>query len=226
MKVSHENLALIEDWLIKNNLEVEISDSFIRRVYSEVLEASYSLHLVESVAKRKRYYTLQYDFVRRDLLKIKYKRNNLSAKGIQQGFVYAIANPAWGDYIKVGSAIDVYDRLNSYQTSSPLRDYYIVDYFYSDNRVEAEREIHNMFVRNSEWCNVSLDILRKVFKDKKIGNSVEVLEDTLYAVKRAKENEALKALELEESKRQDKIARKKKFFENERRRKAKQTMRV
>jgi hypothetical protein len=60
--------------------------------------------------------SLQYDFVRRDLLKILHKRNGYSATGISAGYVYAIGNSAWKDFVKIGSAIDIDDRLNSYQT--------------------------------------------------------------------------------------------------------------
>ena len=204
MKTSHENIKLIEDWLIENNLEVSLDDDFVRRVYKEVLEHLYLIRLKESIPRRRNEYGKQYDFVRRDLLKIKYKRNNYSAKGIQAGFVYAIINPAWPEHVKVGSAIDVYDRLNSYQTSSPFRDYTTLDYFYSNNRIEDEKKIHSMFVRNSEWCHVSTELIKKVFKDAKLENSIEVLEDVLYAVKRANAEEEAKKKEMEK---QAKIAK-------------------
>ena len=41
-----------------------------------------------------------------------------------KGYVYAITNPAWPGWVKVGMAVDSNDRLNSYQTSSPFRDFF------------------------------------------------------------------------------------------------------
>lgn len=90
-----------------------------------------------------------------DLLKIQYKRNNNSIKGIKPGFVYAITNPAWSDYIKIGCAIDVYDRLNSYQTSSPKRDYKLETYVFVDDRLNFEKMIHNKYECDGEWVKTS-----------------------------------------------------------------------
>jgi len=42
---------------------------------------------------------------------------------VKEGYVYVITNPAWPDWVKIGMAIDAEDRLNGYQTSSPMRDY-------------------------------------------------------------------------------------------------------
>lgn len=193
MKTGHGNIQLIETWLDNNNLEVEMTDNFVRRVYDEVLEMLYSLHKVESIKKRDRCYKLQYEFVRRDLLKILHKRNNKSAKGIKAGYVYAIGNPAWEDYVKVGSAIDVDDRLNSYQTSSPLRDYFVIDYFCTYDRLETEKSIHAMFDRNSEWCKVSHEDAKLLFRKLKADNNIPVLEEKLYAVKRQLEIEKLES---------------------------------
>tara|TARA_R100001460_G_scaffold45307_1_gene82422 strand:+ start:3619 stop:4134 length:516 start_codon:yes stop_codon:yes gene_type:complete len=44
---------------------------------------------------------------------------------VLNGYVYAITNPAWKDWIKIGMAVDAEDRCNAYQTSSPFRDYNI-----------------------------------------------------------------------------------------------------
>lgn len=204
MKTNHENIELIEKWLEVEGLEVQMDDDFIRKVYSEVLEHLYSLHMVESVSKRDRYYRLQYDFVRRDLLKILYKRNNFSAKGIKAGYVYAIGNPAWGDFVKVGSAIDVNDRLGSYQTSSPHRDYFVIDYFCTYDRLEAEKSIHNMFERNSEWCKVGHEEIKDIFRSLKADNNIKVLDDKLYEVRCRKEAEEAQALKEKELRKAEK----------------------
>lgn len=175
MKTSHENIGLIESWLEATGYEVQMDDAFIRQVYQEVLEGRHKLGAITSKKTRSRAYKLQYDFVRRDLLKIQYKRNNFSAKGIKAGYVYAIGNPAWKEFVKVGSAIDVVDRLNSYQTSSPLRDYYLIDYFCVYDRLDAEKRIHAMYERNSEWCKVSEADIKVAFKALKAENNIDII---------------------------------------------------
>lgn len=183
MKLTHKNLELIEKWLDMNQIQPTLEHKFVVKVYEEVLLPLYDVRNTESVKKRNRAFTLQFDFVRRDLLKILHKRNNKSATGIKAGYVYAIGNPAWKDWVKIGSAIDVNDRLNSYQTSSPLRDYYLIDYYFVDDRVLEESSLHSKYERNSEWCKVSQEDIKLLFKQKKIENNIIVPETLLYAVK-------------------------------------------
>lgn len=117
-------------------------------------------------------------------MKILHKRNDYSASGISAGYVYAIGNIAWKDFVKVGSAIDVDDRLNSYQTSSPHRDYFIIDYYFVLDRRKEESVLHSMFEdRQSEWCNVSHERLRSIFKQRKEGRIVHPTADKLWEVK-------------------------------------------
>ena len=51
---------------------------------------------------------------------------------VKDGYVYILTNPAWPDWVKVGMAIDAEDRCNSYQTSSPYRDYQLHYQVHSD----------------------------------------------------------------------------------------------
>ena len=51
---------------------------------------------------------------------------DMTEDGAQEGYVYVITNKAWPEWVKIGRAIDANDRLRSYQTNSPLRDYWIV----------------------------------------------------------------------------------------------------
>lgn len=184
MKLTHKNIELIEQWLEKNRLQPSLDHSFVIRTYEEVLLPLFKIRDKESVKRRNRAFTLQFDFVRRDLLKILHKQNNKSAAGLKAGYVYAIRNPAWGDWIKVGSAIDVNDRLNSYQTSSPLRDYSLVDYYFVDDRKNEEDLIHELYDRNSEWCKVSEEDIKLLFKQKKKSHNIVVPDQLLYAGKR------------------------------------------
>ena len=78
---------------------------------------------------------------------------------VKEGYVYAIANPAWPDWIKIGMAIDAQDRLNGYQTSSPMRDYVLVYDIYFKDRLEAERKAHKVAERygerQGEWFKIT-----------------------------------------------------------------------
>lgn len=179
MKINHENTGLIEEWLLLSKQTISLEDEFVRRIYEDVLERRYKLSTTTSKRQRIRAYRLQYDFVRRDLLKILYKQNNYSATDIRAGFVYAIGNPAWKDYVKVGSAIDVRDRLNSYQTSSPLRDYYLIDYYFAHDRIKEEKLLHYKFYedRLSEWCKISEENIKNFFKSRKKETQIPLREE-------------------------------------------------
>lgn len=181
MKRNHENITLIEEWLIKNSIEPSLDDDFVRNLYDDVLEDLYELKNTISRKTRRRGYSLQYDFVRRDLLKIIHKRNEYSINGISAGYVYAIGNPAWKDYIKIGSAIDVDDRLKSYQTSSPLRDFFIIDYYFVLNRREEESLLHSIFSdRKLEWCKVDKDRIKEIFRKRKEERIVRPTLDKIW----------------------------------------------
>jgi hypothetical protein len=100
-------------------------------------------------------------------------------KQIKEGYVYAISNSAWPDWIKIGMAIDAEDRLSSYQTSSPMRNYRLVHSVYCKDRSESERSAHILAARkantpwskqdNGEWFNITeseaVDILKEIAVD-------------------------------------------------------------
>lgn len=62
---------------------------------------------------------------------------------VKDGYVYAIVNPAWPKWVKVGMAIDVEDRCSSYQTSSPYRDYEVLFSYHCVNRRREEQKLHD-----------------------------------------------------------------------------------
>lgn len=66
---------------------------------------------------------------------------NNTHTGIKEGYLYAIRNPAWPGYVKVGRAVDPFDRLGSYQTGDPFRAYEMIHYRYTDDRIRAEAEL-------------------------------------------------------------------------------------
>jgi len=67
-----------------------------------------------------------------------------------EGDVYAIVNPAWEGWVKIGKASFADDRLNGYQTSSPHRDYTILARISTDDRHEKELVMHQLFEDNAE----------------------------------------------------------------------------
>jgi hypothetical protein len=78
----------------------------------------------------------------------------------KEGDVYAIANPAWDGWIKIGMAVDAEDRLKSYQTSSPRRDYVLLHREFFNNRRRAEAEAHILASekaeeRRGEWFKIN-----------------------------------------------------------------------
>jgi len=76
-------------------------------------------------------------------------------KSNPEGQVYIITNPAWEGWVKVGMAVDAKDRLNSYQTSCPFRDYMLYYSYKAKDRRKAESEAHSKldekFERRKEW---------------------------------------------------------------------------
>ncbi len=79
-------------------------------------------------------------------------------KKVKEGYVYVITNPAWPEWVKIGMAIDAEDRLNGYQTSSPMRDYELVHAIPTPDRARAERVAHKAAAmcgeRKGEWFKI------------------------------------------------------------------------
>ena len=80
-------------------------------------------------------------------------------KQVKEGYVYVITNPAWPEWVKIGMAIDAEDRLNGYQTSSPMRDYQLVHAIATPDRARAERVAHKAAdlcgERQGEWFKIA-----------------------------------------------------------------------
>ena len=159
----HENAVKIENWFKDKNLKITCSDDVVVDIYKDIC---YYGKITESVSFKERVNIMktQISYIRKNILGLMYKENS-SAKGIKSGYVYAIHNPAWESYVKIGVAIDVYDRLNSYQTSSPLRDYELIGYVFSNDRLSLEKEIHNKFERNNEWVKTDKSTIKRFLKD-------------------------------------------------------------
>ena len=97
----------------------------------------------------------------------------------KSGHVYAMTNAAWPEWIKIGKAIDAEDRLSSYQTSSPMRDYKLVYLVHFEDRNVAERNAHTLAALktahpwnkqdNGEWFKLTeieaIEILKETTDD-------------------------------------------------------------
>ena len=75
-----------------------------------------------------------------------------------KGFIYIITNPAWDGFIKIGRASNPKNRLNSYQTSSPLRDYEMnYKVFVNDLHIIEIHFKKKYSTDFGEWCNISVN---------------------------------------------------------------------
>ena len=88
---------------------------------------------------------------------------------ITKGHVYLITNPAWPEWVKLGMAVDASDRLKSFNTSSPFRDYEMAYSVEVSDKRKAEKAAHHICgmlceERRGEWFKMPTD------------NAVEVLE--------------------------------------------------
>ena len=74
---------------------------------------------------------------------------------VAEGAVYVMTNPSWEGWVKVGMAVDAEDRLKSYQTSSPYRDYELKYIIKTVDRRKSEAEAHTAleqkYERRNEW---------------------------------------------------------------------------
>ena len=101
--------------------------------------------------------------------------NDAAFSGLQNyttskdGHVYIITNPAWPDWVKIGMAVDAEDRLNGYQTSSPMRDYQLEFSVKVSDRRKSESKAHKLCKKmgvdnKGEWFNMSVDTAKLVLE--------------------------------------------------------------
>jgi len=89
---------------------------------------------------------------------------------IKEGYVYAITNPAWPEWVKIGMAIDADDRCNGYQTSSPFRDYKVEHVVVTNNRRAAEAEAHKLANKiakevRGEWFKLDIEQAKTILNN-------------------------------------------------------------
>ena len=69
----------------------------------------------------------------------------------KEKYIYIIKNNAWENYLKIGSTINIKERLKSYQTGSTLRDYRVVFLIKTNYIYLIENYFKNNFSCSHEW---------------------------------------------------------------------------
>ena len=87
----------------------------------------------------------------------------------KEGHVYIITNPAWPDWVKIGMAVDAEDRLNGYQTSSPMRDFKLEYSVKVSDRRESEAKAHKLCKKmgidnKGEWFNMPVETAKLILE--------------------------------------------------------------
>ena len=90
-------------------------------------------------------------------------------KKTTEGYVYIIANPSFDGWLKIGMAIDAEDRCNSYQTSSPHRDYRLLYARRFNDRRKAETKTMNKLKKvvkeyNGEWFKTDRNTAQEIIE--------------------------------------------------------------
>ena len=124
--------------------------------------------------KRLRRKIRQKNYPTRLLARFFSKKAKKSFDKVEEGYVYVISNPSYPEWYKVGMAVDAVDRLSSYQTSSPFRDFKLVYERFFQNRRLAEQRCHLALMQvakqwNGEWFKLSLN---------KVKQTIDSVEDT------------------------------------------------
>jgi len=93
-----------------------------------------------------------------------------SRSTLNPGHIYLIRNKAWKGWIKVGRATNPKERLRTYQTSSPLRDYRLITKKYSINSLKAETKLLDALKLQAtesrgEWVKMPIVEAEKIFSE-------------------------------------------------------------
>jgi len=88
----------------------------------------------------------------------------------KEGYVYAVTNPAWPGWVKIGMAVDAEDRLKGYQTSSPLRDYELLCASKSSDKSLSEQKAHLIAQKKAtefrgEWFKIDSTVAYTIVSD-------------------------------------------------------------
>jgi predicted GIY-YIG superfamily endonuclease len=83
----------------------------------------------------------------------------------KNGYLYIISNSAWPNWVKVGVTKDLKNRLHTYQTASPFRNYVVEYSLFHPEYLQAEKKIketmkHFAKQTKNEWYEVDLHMAK------------------------------------------------------------------
>ncbi len=83
----------------------------------------------------------------------------------KSGYLYIITNPAFSEWVKVGTTLNLNNRLHTYQTGSPFRDYKILyslkhpEYLQAEKRIKETMRYFAKSIRN-EWYEIDIQMAK------------------------------------------------------------------
>ena len=84
----------------------------------------------------------------------------------KEGQVYIMYSPAYPSWCKIGMAVDAKDRLSSFQTGTPYRDYILVAAYDVPDRRKSETAAHNLLrethASRNEWFVVGANVAKEI----------------------------------------------------------------
>ena len=81
------------------------------------------------------------------------------------GYLYIIINKSWPGWLKVGTTRNLKTRLQSYQTSSPFRDYEVIysikhpEYLQAEQNIKKQMKYFAKQIKN-EWYEVDFHVAK------------------------------------------------------------------
>ncbi len=87
-----------------------------------------------------------------------------------EGYVYAMINPSFPNWVKVGCAFNCEERLKNYQTGDPHREYKMCTARHFIDRQKAEKIVHSKLTplsksRKGEWFEIDMSTVESVIHD-------------------------------------------------------------
>jgi sulfatase maturation enzyme AslB (radical SAM superfamily) len=84
---------------------------------------------------------------------------------MSSGYLYIITNKSWPGWIKIGTTRNLKTRLQTYQTSSPFRNYEVMYSIKHPEYLQAEQNIKLQMKRfakriKNEWYEVDIEVAK------------------------------------------------------------------
>jgi len=80
---------------------------------------------------------------------ISFRSNGESVCKVHTAYIYTLENSAFNGWYKIGTCVDLTKRLQTYQTSDPMKGYRFVDTWIVRNRFDVEQEFLSYATRSS-----------------------------------------------------------------------------